>query len=365
MKTIIIPAGQSIDPYLKQNREPGTTFHLERGTYYTAGAFDFEAFDLCMLAPSCTLLGEGSTRTRIVLMNPKVTHGGKPTNYVEALTGGARSKGRSDAIFMSGFTLSMGEYTGPTVGVHVWSSGAVIRDLHVEDIVGYRTWPTHPNEGFGIILENAFESGPTFEGGGEITECKVIMKRVVGENYSTGIAVGTVRRDVPLLTTVVSLCIVVAQDAHCGFAFSDHVDIQMCETYGTKRAIFADTKPIRNSRVIGMLAQDVGWAMELRGSGAKDVRSGIILKGCCFRFRHHEGYSQVLLLSDDSQDGSVPFQNIVLDDCTFIPDLAGRGSMGRCSGPGVGEVQLIRNVWAGNWEGPVLQKNAAVWSYDP
>lgn len=365
MKTIIIPAGQSIDPYLKQNREPGTTFHLERGTYYTAGAFDFEAFDLCMLAPSCTLLGEGSTRTRIVLMNPKVTHGGKPTNYVEALTGGAMSKGRSDAIFMSGFTLSMGEYTGPTVGVHVWSSGAVIRDLHVEDIVGYRTWATHPNEGFGIILENAFEPGMRVDGGGEITECKVIMRRVLGENYSTGIAVGTVRRDVPLLTTVVSLCIVVAKDAHCGFAFSDHVDIQMCETYGTKRAIFADTKPIRNSRVIGMLAQDVGWAMELRSSGAKDVRSGIILKGCCFRFMNHVGSSQALLLSDDSKDGSVVFENIVLEDCTFVQDLAGRGSMGRVTGPKVNQVVETGNIWAGKWEAPVIQNHASPWIYAP
>jgi hypothetical protein len=359
MKTITIPAGQCIDSFLKRNREPGTVFLLGKGTYYTSGAFDFEAHDFCMLAPGCSLSGEGPFRTRIALMNPVTEHGGKKTGYVEVLTGGARSMGSSTGINMQGFRLSVGDYAGPTVAIHVYSSNASISDIHVEDVVGFREWPTTPNEGFGMIVENGFEPGARYEGGNTIARCRVVMRKVTGENYSNGISVGTVRRQVPLLRSTVIDCEVVADDVHCGYAFSDHVDIIDCKVYGARRAIFADTKPIRSSRVIGMHAQDVGWAMELRTMGGADVRSCITLEGSFFAFKHFGGYSQGILLCDDSKDNSGLFENVAVKNCTFVQDSNGLASKARLSGKQVRQVIEDGNVWVGNWERPTLQNQAA------
>lgn len=362
MTTIRIPVGQLIDGYLGEYREPGTIFLLSRGTYYTKGAFAFPDNDLCMLAPGCSIVGEGSFGTRIEL-DAAFSHvyKGQDTVYVEALTAGSRTNGASDSIRMSGFTLSLRFSNLPTVGIHVWSGETTIEDVRVESVYGSRMAFGPVREGFGILVNNSAGVIGTHDGGNAIRGCTVDMRRVEGENYSTGIYMGTVRRfGIPLLRSIVTDCEVISVDGHCGLAFNDHVDIEKCHVHGVRRAIFADTSPIRNSRVQNVVAHDVGWAMELRSSKTEDVRCGILVERCFFSFRPVDGWSQAMLMSDDSNKGA-SMDAIAVDNCTFVQTPGGNASKGRSNGSAIKAVISTNNRWLGNWQDPVIQNGAGRW----
>lgn len=346
--TIEIPPGESIDGYLRNNRNPGTTFVLGPGEYTTAGCFDFPEHDLCMLAPGCAIIGAGSLAT-FLIGDPTYTHEGVPTGYAEVLTGGARTTGFSDCMSVRGLTIQT-DFSKVNIGLHLWTSRAWVSDVVIENLTGSRTSPFPVKEGFGILINNS--AFPVVPDGGHLVEnCEVHLDVRSDENYSTAIFVGCVARVTPMLRSKIARCRVVADDGHAGFAVNDRVVIEDCEVVGFRRAVFVDTGPVRDCHIRGLDASRVAWALDLRGTGE---RRGITLRDSTFDFRAVDGWAQAILISDDESGASA--SGLHVEDCTFIAPKQGRASMARLRGPKVENYTEAGNLWVGGvWEAPVIQ----------
>jgi len=350
--TIEIPEGVFLDPYLKANRDSGTIFRLQAGNYYTRGCFDFPEHDLCMLAPGCSIVGE--TGESIIMLDDAVLeHDGKPTGYTEVLTAGARTKGSSVSVVVSGVVIKCSHYpTVPTVGLHVWSSQAMVSNVMVVDLFGDRDATTPVREGFGILVNpGAYSLGP--DGGNFVKGCRVDLLKTAKENYCTAIFIGGSKREgVPLLRSHIRVCQTIASDGHAAFAMNDRTSISDCEAVGFRRAVFVDTGPVRDCRIERLDAGDCGWALDLRGTSE---RRGILVKDSSFSFRAIDGWAQAILLSDD--DSGAYVDGVAIDGCTFIaPSDRGRASKARLRGKNVEPFTERNNTWVGNWELPVIQK---------
>jgi hypothetical protein len=345
--TIEIPPGECIDPYLREFREPGTTFVLGVGEYTTRGCFDFPEHDLCMLAPGTRLEGAGINSTILNGTDPVLEHEGKPTGYAEILTGGARTTGYSSSIVVKGLSIiAPSDITG--VGLHLWTTQAVVEDVVVYNIFGDRNASSPVKEGFGILVNNSAELGGV-DGGHRVLNCKVQLAYSDEENYATAIFVGCVSRG-PLLRSYIENCIVLAKDAHAGYAFNDRTTIKDCEVVGCRRAVFVDTGPVRDSHIQGLDASRVAWALDLRGVGE---RRGITLTDSTFDFRALDGWAQGILVSDDESGAAA--NGIHVAGCTFLAPAEGRASKARLRGKRVGDFTESGNLWVGGWEAPVIQ----------
>lgn len=347
MTTIEIPPGECIDPYLREFREPGTTFVLGVGEYTTRGCFDFPEHDLCMLAPECRLMGAGSGSTTLDGTQPTMAHGGKPTGYAEILTGGARTTGESNSIVIQGLSVISPDRT-TSVGVHLWTTQGIVEDVLPYNVFGDRGAAGPVKEGFGILINNSAES-PGADGGHRISNCRAALAATDIENYTTAIFVGCVSRG-SLLRSYVENCVVLAHDAHAGFAFNDRTTIKNCEVVGCRRAVFVDTGPIRDSHINGLDASRVAWALDLRGVGE---RRGITLTDSTFDFRALDGWAQGILVSDDESGASASGLHVA--GCTFLAPGEGRASKARLRGKRVGDYTEAGNLWVGGWEAPVIQ----------
>lgn len=366
MKTITLQPGTCIDAYLKQNREPNTVFELDRGVYYTSGGFGFEDFDVCMLAPGCSIRGAGSIHTRIELMSPILKNKGQDTNYVEAFTGGANTSGSSGYLSVRGFQLHMAGCQVPTVAMHLWSSGVEVADVHCADVWGSRSWKTYPKEGFGILVNNAHDDNGAPEGGCSVVDCNVSMRGNPEENYSTGIYMGMVQSGHrPLRESLVAHSEVYGLDYHCAFAFNDDTHLHNCRATGARRAIFSDTGPIRRSRVTNLVARDVCWAMDLRSQGEAQARRGVTIRNSEFHFASMGGWCQGILLVDESKDQTGVIEGVIVQDCHFHRSLIGQASAGRSSGKRVQGVTHKNNIWVGSWLNPEIQQGAGKWIQAP
>ena len=348
--TIEIPPGESIDRYLRDFRDPGTTFVLGAGEYTTAGCFDFPEHDLCMLAPECQMVGAGSGKTFLVGYGIETKHEGKPTGYAEILTGGARTRNYSESIYVRGLSV-FADSGMPCVGLHLWSSRAYVDDVRAEDLHGYRDHAGPVKEAFGILINNS-AGKPSADGGHLVRNCAVYLDPADSENYTTAIFIGCVKRTgSPLLRSAGIGCLAVADgDGHAAFAMNDRTTFIDCESVGFRRAVFVDTGPIRDSHILRMDATECGWALDLRGSGE---RRGITLQDSSFAFRDIDGWAQGLLVSDD--DSGAPACGIHVEGCRFLAPGTGRASVARLRGKNVEDFTEFRNLWAGKWEPSTIQ----------
>jgi hypothetical protein len=276
-----------------------------------------------------------------------MTHGGKPTGYAEILTGGARTAGHSSSVSVKDISIiAPSDIT--VVGLHLWTRQSIVEDVVVYNIFGDRGATGPVKEGFGILINNS--SGLAgFDGGHRIFDCWVALASTETENYSTAIFVGCVSRG-PMLRSRIENCVVIAKDAHAGYAFNDRTTIQNCEVVGCRRAVFVDTGPIRDSHINGLDASRVAWALDLRGTGE---RRGITLKDSTFDFRAVDGWAQGVLISDDDSGASA--SGVHVAGCTFIAPTVGRASKARLRGKNVADFTESGNLWVGGWESPVIQ----------
>lgn len=364
MKNIKIQAGDDLDQALKSNREPGTEFRLSPGVHRTRGAFGFPEFDFCMLAPECTLAGAEPNKTVISVEKPLLYVGLNFTGYLECFTGGARTKGESTHITMRDLTLDLTQVHLPTVGLHIWSSRPTLENIRVKEVKGYRNWPTKPNEGFGILVNNSFYEREV-GGGARVEGCYTEHPTLEDngtqfENYSTGIYVGYVRGAAPLLTSKVEGCSTSGLDYHCGFAFNDHTDLLNCETHGARRAIFGDTGHVRCSTVKRLKAYDVGWALEFQDSVLGNRRHAIVIEESRFQFRHIDGWAQGILVVAENTHSTT--EGVHVTCCTFIkPEVDGSLSKGRSRGAGARAIISSDNLWIGPWKTAECQTGAQPW----
>lgn len=369
---ITIPPG-SLDGHLTAYRNPGTEFILLPGEYYTRGAFAFPEHDLCMLAPECSLIGAGSDRTTIELVNEATSHNGKPTQYVEVLTGGARTRYGSVHLRFEGFTVDP-LINMPVVALHAWTSRATIRDVVVRSVCGSRTWAGPVKEGFGILVNNAATPDPV-DGGHVIEDCTVyatgytadpIEGPAAAENYVTGIFVGCPKRyPVPMLQSCVRRCRVVGLDigsgaTHAGFAANAMTQLDDCEAWHVRRAMFCDTGPVENVTINRLRAHGIEWALDLRVAESGHYRRFIDVRDSEFYFAAdpHGGWNQAVLLADETGRPETVIEHVRFDRCRFV-SAAPQASEGRLRG-------LVRNVsfrsceWvgSGDWRMVVLQDGA-------
>jgi len=360
MNTIHLAPGE-IDAALRTHRLPGTRFVLEPGIYTTRGGFGFSELDLCMLAPNCEIIGAGAALTKIRLVDPVVTHNNSPTQYVEVLTGGARTKGGSEHLAMSGFTLDLTGTTVPTVGVHLWTSRAVIRDVRVVGVMGSRTHPGSVKEGFGILVNSA--NTGDFDGGHKVEDCAVHLAPTEGENYTTALFVGCPRGSRPLLRSTVLRSVCVAKGGHAAFAANDHTDIIDCQAHGFIRCFFCDTGPIREITLRRMFADDVQWAMDVRVGSPGDERRGIVVEDSTFVFWAPDGqWVQAVLAADEAVPAGTPLDDIEFIRCRFVArDGVRPASKGRTRGQRVGAIAVTDSRWVGPWQSPVVQDGAKAW----
>lgn len=358
--TITIPPG-SLDSVLRNNRQPGTTFRLLEGEYTTQGGFAFESNDLCVLAPGCFLIGAGSGRTRIKARNVDTKIGGKDAQYVELLTGGARTKGWSRALGMDGFTLDCSEIKVPTVAIHTYSTCTTIKDVVVEDVMGTRSWPGDVDEGFGILVNNSAEAD--VDGGNSIDGCTVITRALsAGENYTTAVYMGCVKRPgvLHMHNHVRNVRVLAPTPAHAGFGVNDRTTIEDCEVHGFVRAIFCDTGNGSDVLIRNMKAWDCTWALDFRAVEESVLRTRTVIADSQFVFKQAgpTEWVQAVLLE------AVPnayIEQVRLQRCTFVA----RGilaSKARLRGHGVADVYEEECTWIGNpdhpWQDAVVQEGA-------
>lgn len=345
--TIQIPAGVSVDPYLKANRDPGTVFRLEAGRYTTQGCFAFPEFDLCMLAPDCSIVAD--VGAVLAIEDPALEYNMVPTGYTEVLTAGARTTGYSSAIAITDLMIDCHlEPRIPVVGVHAWTSDATLK-VTVTNVFGDRDAKTSVREGFGVLVNSSAQS-KVFDGGHSV-QCFVHLADTAKENYSTAVFVGCWKAGVPLLRSTIRNSVVIAADGHAAYAMNDRVDLINCEATGFRRAVFVDTGPVQDCRIERLDADRCGWALDLRGTSP---RRGILAKDSHFNFRSIDGWAQALLLSDDESGATI--DGVVLDGCSFVAPSNGRASKARLRGKNVAPFIERNSTWTGAWESPVVQK---------
>jgi hypothetical protein len=357
--TITIPPG-SIDTVLRNNRQPGTTFQLMEGEYTTQGGFAFESNDLCVLAPGCFLIGAGSHLTKIKARNVDTKIGGKDAQYVELLTGGARTKGVSHAMRMEGFTLDCSEIKVPTVAIHIYSTCATVKDVVVQDVVGMRVWSGEVNEGFGILVNNAAEA--LADGGNSIVDCRVITRALAGvENYITAVYMGCVKRPglLHMANHVTNVQVLAPTPAHAGFGVNDRTTITDCTSEGFIRAIFCDTDNAADVLVRNFSAWDCNWALDFRAVAEGTLRTRMVVADSRFVFKQsNTEWAQAILLEAAP---NAYIEQTRLQRCTFVARGV-NASKGRLRGAGVTQVYEEDCTWIGvpdhPWQDYVLQEGA-------
>lgn len=363
MTTVQIPPGRNLDPYFRSLRALGTTFILGAGTYTTQGCFAFSDLDCCGMAPGTSLIGAGRDHTKIILTNPVLEHRGEKTGYTEALMGGAREVGASPILHLEGFTLDLGTPSVPTIGIHLWTSKATVRSVTVKGVFGDREAKSQCKEGFGILVNSSHEA--LFDGSHDVDDCKVIMSEHPRENYSCGIYVGCVRRDVPLLRSRIRSCSVqggIGTASHAAFAANDLTTIESCRARKVLRAFFCDTAPVRDVEITNLVAEDIQWAVDLRVAKEGDVRSKFVVRDSHFYFRvPPSGWAQALLASDESGKAPTHIEDLVFESCLFDGTGIAQASKGRTRGARAGAVHALNCVWVGEWQAPITQENAKEW----
>jgi hypothetical protein len=358
---IHIPPGD-LDQTLRNNRIPGTTFVLEEGTYTTQGGFAFESCDLCVLAPGCGLMGRGKDRTYIKVSNVDTKVGNDDARYSEVLTGGARTKGSSDSLMLEGFTLDLSAVKVPTVGIHLYTSRASVRDVAIVGVWGSRDWPGKVKEGFGLLINNAAEA--RVDGGHSVHGVEVVVRGTPGENYTTAVYVGCdLRINIPLLFSEVRHTKAVAVGvAHAGYGIGNNLIMVNCEAHGFIRAIFCDTESSQDVLINAFRGMGCLWAMDLRTVQEGNVRARILIEDSKFVFKDTVEYNQALRL--EAADGSY-ISDVELRRCEFMANSS-LTSKGRSNGNGVGPVTERACAWLTKpdgvpWQVPTIQSGAAQW----
>lgn len=358
---IHLPPG-NLDQALRNNRNPDTTFVLEEGIYTTQGGFAFESCDMCMLAPGCGIIGRGKDRTYIKVHNVDTKVGNVDAKYSELLTGGARTQGSSDSLTLEGFTLDASAVKVPTVGIHLYTSRARVRDVAIVSVWGSRDWPGQVKEGFGLLINNAAEA--RVDGGHSVHGVEVATRGLLGENYVTAVYVGCDQRiNIPLLFSEVRHTRAVAMgEAHAGYGIGNNLIMVGCEAHGFTRAIFCDTTSSQDVLISEFRGMNCLWALDLRTVEEGNVRARILLEDSKFIFKETTEYNQALRL--ESADGSY-ISDIELRRCEFMANSV-LTSKGRSNGSGVGPVTDRGCVWRHNpkktpWFEPTIQNGASQW----
>ncbi|MBL9128516.1 MAG: hypothetical protein JNL97_12755 [Verrucomicrobiales bacterium] len=251
----------------------------------------------------------------------------------------------------------------PVVGVHVWSSQARIRNVIVSGVFGNRAHEGPAKEGFGILINNG--SGSRFDGGHLVEGCRVHMAFRDGENYSTGIFVGSVlQAGVTMYYSTVRSCSVgidTGAVGHAAYAANAMTRILDSEAHHVVRAFFCDTGPVECVEIDGMRAHDIDWAVDMRVAIAGQHRRHFAVRNSRFFFRPRpQGMSQAMLLADETGNPATEICAVELSDCTFVAPSQREASKGRCRGK-VDRIAERRCRWIGDWRDPVLQEGAVPW----
>lgn len=324
MTTIKIPAGSSIDPYLKSNRN-NTEFRLESGTYVTGGNWAFDGLDHTMLGPGCRLIGAGSGSTRIwcdpVLVNPKAAQH-------EAITAGSRTY-ECGFVEVSGVSIQCPRSPKiGNIGLHVWSDRCIVRDVEVCGLSGYRSMAGEPSrESFGILINR---SGKPQDVGGSIVENVTI--RTAGtmetENYCCGLYVGIVEPEHKSFVRNAVVTNYHNAPAHAAFGTNGGVIWTACSNDGCwNRAIFCDTAG-GNGTIFSACHLVAGSvAVEFRGPDGIEWRN-IMVSGCVIEAMPYvdSPYRAGLVLARDGKVGP-KFKNVTLQSCQLVPSAIGRAEL--------------------------------------
>lgn len=363
MNTITVSPGD-LDEALRNNRQPGTFFILHAGEYTTRGGFAFESSDLCALAPECVISGAGKNRTIIRALNVDTQVNGQDARYAEILTAGARTKGKSDHVGLRDFTLDCSAVTVPVIGIHAFSTCATIENVRVTGIWGRRDWEGPVTEGFGIIVNNAWEAN--YDGGHTVRRCVVEGADTHSvENYMTGVYVGCVQRGKSIAySRVLETCVLGISEMHAAYGLNNNLLIEDCEAHNSIRALFCDTKPGYDVQVTRFRGHDCRWALELHAYD-DDVRKRVTLTECKFVFRRVDDWAQAVLLEDFSGSGRQSIADIELVNSVFVAQ-GPNASKGRSNGAAVEGVRTFGCRWMPvdaehPWQAPVLQRGAGAW----
>lgn len=378
MSTIYISEFGGFDAALKANRRPGTRFILGPGTYSTKGAWAFQEFDFCMLAPECSIEGDPNGGTLLELVEPvdSYTVGNilQEPRYYEVLTGGARKVGNSNSITVRNLTIeTLNSNYWPVVGLHVWTNQATIQGICVLNCWGHKSFIGQCREGFGIIVNNP--SVQTLNGnfGGHlITDCTVYASpkyEYSNDLYVTGIYLGCYTDPVAtLMLSVVHNCRVVGRSnarVHCGYGFNCRVEFVDCVGYYCDSLFFTDTGFGEYVRIKYCTGFDLIRAFELM-LGKEAFWRDIEVKDSTFCFRNvasHNWVQAVLLRAglDAESPSERPIEDVRFLNCRFSSPNQTNSSQGRARGPMIQPVTFLNCTWVGNWSPPVYQNGAQPW----
>lgn len=387
MTTITIPPTQPdgrptcLDAWLRHNRVPGTIFRLGMGLYVTRGMYAFADLDYCMLAPDCSLIGEGMHATRIALLDPLI-----PANstYTEVLTAGARN-GVSAYCEVSKLTIdaccpaTSARPARATVGLHIWSSEATCTDLRVERVWGTRA--TSPGEGFGILINNCGELGD-HDGGHRIANCQVEADEGA---YCCGIYPGLIRRNIPLHLSIVDGCIAAskgtaAQPAHAAYGVNSGVAFRHCQSIGKwDYALYSDTDSGDGvsmsdcSLAAGFVGVSfVATTYDANAKPAGMYRRGIIIRNSEIRLTGVDAsrstYVAALVLNDTTKSGPTgepplaqrpEFTDVRLENCTLDNVSPLKGYLGSINSPRAWRNGIVGGTLRGTWMPAVTDKMPA------
>lgn len=387
MTTITIPPTQPdgrptcIDAWLRHHRIPGTIFRLGMGLYVTRGMYAFADLDCCMLAPECSLVGEGLHATRLALQDPLI-----PSNspYTEVLTAGARN-GLSAYCEVSRLTIdaccpaTSSRPARATVGLHIWSTEATCVDVRVERLWGTRE--TNPGEAFGILINNCGELGD-HDGGHRIINCHVQADEGA---YCCGIYPGLIRRNIPLQLSLVDGCTAISngtamRPTHAAFGVNSGVAFRHCQSMGKwDYALYSDTDSGDSvsmtdcSLAAGFVAVSfVATSYDAKGQPADMYRRSIIIRDSEIRLTgvaaSRSTYVAALVLNDATKvtaNGEPPlthrpeFSDVRLENCALDNVSQVKGYLGSINGPNSSRNGIVGGTLRGTWMPAVTDKMPA------
>lgn len=340
MITIHIPKGACLDPYLKANRTE-TTFVLESGAYTLGTGWAFnDDFDHCCLGPGCSLLGAGSRETQIYCVDEDTVPEG--AKQVELFTAGNRS-GECRHVRVEGVQIvSCVPGTYGIVGLHVWSSQSVIRDVAVLDIRGYRP----DREGFGVLVNEA--GIPTTGLAPSIVEDVTVSIRAGGDDgYVCGCYIGLTYGALAVARNIL-VENVGGAPAHAAFGTNGGVRWSAVANRGRwQRAIFCDTSGGEGTIFSGSSLTAENVLVEFRGGDKIRWKDILVTDSLLTIPNAPRTYAAGLVLAHDA--GPPEFDNVAVQNCTLRATGAGPFYAGSIDSPGKGSGIFHSRLLGGPW----------------
>lgn len=293
--------------------EPGVRFRLTAGRFMTRGTWAYEEEDYAMLRGADELMGDGSNRTELALVNPVLETGGRRRPDANILWVGSPYRADTQGNRVQGIKLSSAHVL-TTNGLRVHGAGALVEDVLVTGADGSYIPVAGPSgeipyEAFGI----SFGPGGT----GDVVRCRVVQRRPGSYLSAFSANVGRSR---------FADCSAEGMwegPAHAAFTIYRTTTVEGCRAYGFAYGVYNDTDNVLGCRV-GRCDMQVSYAAVSLVATGGEVKRGVRVSECNFAFLPTAANSTTPFVGLQLRGVGGAFKNIAVVDCTFETPSKGR-----------------------------------------